>query len=192
MQKEGIGRPSTFATFIPTLLKREYIEILKDKKGEYLKATEKGIKAIDFLTKDNDTWIITSEFTKQMENTLDKITESKATYLDFIKQLHSKMNNFIPNKIEKKPPTQPQIEFAKKLATANNIELPKGALDSMKECCDFIEKYNRPSQKQVEFAKKIASDLNIKLPKDLESNSKVCMEFIANNKDKAFKSKKGA
>lgn len=192
LQKEGIGRPSTFATFIPTLLKREYIEILKDKKGEYLKATEKGLKAIEFLQQDNDTWIITSEFTKQMENTLDKITESKATYLDFIKPLHAKMNNFIPNKIEKKPPTQAQIDFAKKLASANNIELPKSALDSMKECCDFIEKHNRPSAKQIDFAKKIAESLKINLPKDLEKSSKVCMEFIANNKDKAFKGKKGA
>lgn len=192
LQKEGIGRPSTFATFIPTLLKREYIEILKDKKGEYLKATEKGLKAIEFLQQDNDTWIITSEFTKQMENTLDKITESKATYLDFIKPLHAKMNNFIPNKIEKKPPTQAQIDFAKKLASANNIELPKNALDSMKECCDFIEKHNRPSAKQIDFAKKIAESLKINLPKDLEKSSKVCMEFIANNKDKAFKGKKGA
>lgn len=190
LQKEGIGRPSTFATFIPTLLKREYIEILKDKKGEYLKATEKGLKAIEFLQQDNDTWIITSEFTKQMENTLDKITESKATYLDFIKPLHAKMNNFIPNKIEKKPPTQAQIDFAKKLASANNIELPKNALDSMKECCDFIEKHNRPSEKQIDFAKKIAESLKINLPKDLEKSSKVCMEFIANNKDKAFKGKK--
>lgn len=190
LQKEGIGRPSTFATFIPTLLKREYIEILKDKKGEYLKATEKGLKAIEFLQQDNDTWIITSEFTKQMENTLDKITESKATYLDFIKPLHAKMNNFIPNKIEKKPPTQAQIDFAKKLASANNIELPKSALDSMKECCDFIEKHNRPSEKQIDFAKKIAESLKINLPKDLEKSSKVCMEFIANNKDKAFKGKK--
>lgn len=192
LQKEGIGRPSTFATFIPTLLKREYIEILKDKKGEYLKATEKGLKAIEFLQQDNDTWIITSEFTKQMENTLDKITESKATYLDFIKPLHAKMNNFIPNKTEKKPPTQAQIDFAKKLASANNIELPKNALDSMKECCDFIEKHNRPSEKQIDFAKKIAERLKINLPKDLEKSSKVCMEFIANNKDKAFKGKKGA
>ncbi|RDU65771.1 type IA DNA topoisomerase [Helicobacter didelphidarum] len=186
LQKEGIGRPSTYATFVSTLLKRKYIEIMQENKNEYLKATQKGLQVIDFLQKDNDTWITTSEFTKCMEQVLDKITECKATYLDFIKPLHAKMNNSVPQKLEKKPPTQAQIAFAQNLAKANHIELPQNIKESMKECCNFIEKYNKPSEKQINFAKNIADTLNINLPKDIATNNKICMEFIATHKDKYF------
>ena len=190
LQKLGIGRPSTYATFIPTLLKREYVEIKKTnakKSKDEIFATNKGMQAIAYLESMQDTWITTHEFTKAMEEILDLIAESKATYLDFIKPLHEKMGNAIPTQLEKKPPSQAQIDFATKLANQHNIELPQEIQTNMKACCDFIEKYNIPTQKALDFAKKLAQNHNITMPKDIEKSAKVCSEFIAKYKDKKEK-----
>ena len=190
LQKLGIGRPSTYHTFIPTLLKREYVEIKKTnakKSKDEIFATNKGMQAIAYLESMQDTWITTHEFTKAMEEILDLIAESKATYLDFIKPLHEKMGSVIPTQLEKKLPSQAQINFAMKLAKQHNIELPQEIQESMKACCDFIEKYNIPTQKALDFAKKLAQNHNITMPKDIEKSAKVCSEFIAKYKDKKEK-----
>ncbi|GAB0173901.1 DNA topoisomerase I TopA [Helicobacter trogontum] len=192
LQKEGIGRPSTYASFVPTLLTREYIKIDKKGKKEVLVATQKGIQAIKYLEDMQDNWITTSEFTKSMEEILDLITESKATYLDFIKPLHARMGYAIPQKRETKKPTPKQIELATKIAKENNIELPSEVLESMKICSDFIDKHkqeNSPTEKQLDYAKKIAENKGIALPKEVEISFKACSEFINKHKSSTNKSK---
>lgn len=192
LQKEGIGRPSTYASFVPTLLTREYIKIDKKGKKEVLVATQKGIQAIKYLEDMQDNWITTSEFTKSMEEILDLITESKATYLDFIKPLHARMGYAIPQKRETKKPTPKQIELATKIAKENNIELPSEVLESMKICSDFIDQHkqeNSPTEKQLDYAKKIAENKGIALPKEVEISFKACSEFINKHKSSTNKSK---
>ncbi|TLD84680.1 type IA DNA topoisomerase [Helicobacter trogontum] len=192
LQKEGIGRPSTYASFVPTLLTREYIKIDKKGKKEVLVATQKGIQAIKYLEDMQDNWITTSEFTKSMEEILDLITESKATYLDFIKPLHARMGYAIPQKRETKKPTPKQIELATKIAKENNIELPSEVLESMKICSDFIDQHkqeNSPTEKQLDYAKKIAENKGIALPKEVEISFKACSEFINKHKSNTNKSK---
>lgn len=192
LQKEGIGRPSTYATFVPTLLAREYVKIEKKGKKEVLVATQKGIQAIKYLESMQDSWITTSEFTKSMEEILDLITESKATYLDFIKPLHARMHHAVPQKRQVAKPTEKQIELAKKIAKENNIPLPSEVLESMKACSDFIDKNkkeNPPTEKQLDFAKKIAEAKGITLPKEAETSFKVCSDFINKHKSSTNKSK---
>lgn len=189
LQKLGIGRPSTYATFVPTLLKREYIEIISKGKREELKATHKGKKVIEIL-KGSDEWITQHEFTKIMEEMLDSITEGKSCYLDFIKPLHEKLG-FQQMENQSKPPTEAQIKLAQDLAKQAGLEAPKDILDSMKGCSDFIESMQKkippkpPSQKQIDFAIKLAKDKHLELPKNYELDYKVCSSFI----DKALKKK---
>lgn len=120
------------------------------------------------------------------------ITESKATYLDFIKPLHARMHHAIPQKREIAKPTEKQIELAKKIAKENNILLPSEVLESMKACSDFIDKNkkeNPPTEKQLEFAKKIAQAKGISLPKEAETSFKACSDFINKHKSNTNKSK---
>ena len=91
LEKEKIGRPSTYATFLPKLLEREYIAIQKKGKNNEIIATNKGIEFIKTLSANNDEWITKSEFTAHMEEILDKISNGECAYLDFIKPLHEKM-----------------------------------------------------------------------------------------------------
>lgn len=78
----GIGRPSTYATIISTLLdeRRNYCKVV-DKK---MYATDLAISLIDFLDK-YFTDIVDSNYTANLEMSLDKISEGKLNDIDFLK-----------------------------------------------------------------------------------------------------------
>ena len=76
LEKEGVGRPSTYAAIIEVLLKREYVVREGSGKGAVLKATPLGIQVSDFLGVSFEKYVTTS-FTAQMESDLDDIERGK-------------------------------------------------------------------------------------------------------------------
>lgn len=68
MEEKGIGRPSTYASTIKTLVTRKYITT----KAGVITPTERGNKSIKFLEKYFPE-IVSSSYTANMEATLDKI-----------------------------------------------------------------------------------------------------------------------
>lgn len=74
LEEKGIGRPSTFAPTIVTLLTRGYV--VKDAKK--LLVTELGIMTVDMLT-EYFKGLINISFTAQMEEKLDEVAEKKHT-----------------------------------------------------------------------------------------------------------------
>ena len=88
----GIGRPSTYATIISTLLdeKRNYCKVI-DKK---MYATDLAISLINFLDK-YFTDIVDSNYTANLEKSLDKISEGKLKDIDFLKAFYSELENNI-------------------------------------------------------------------------------------------------
>ncbi|MBZ7963304.1 type IA DNA topoisomerase [Campylobacter sp. W0049] len=185
LEKAGIGRPSTYATFLPKLLGRGYVELKEKGKNKEIVATQKGISLIDFLEKNNDEWITKAEFTKQMEDILDSISKKELGYIDFIKPLHQKMGFVkIDDETQIKKPSEKQIAFAEKLAKENKVELPKDYKENIKICTDFIDKAMKnakplpSSEKQIAFAEKLAKENKVELPKDYKENAKICSQFI--------------
>jgi len=77
LEKEGVGRPSTYASIIDTLLSRKYIK--RQKKS--LIATETGIMVSDYLSA-NFPAIVDTKFTSKMELNLDKIAGGQLSYVD--------------------------------------------------------------------------------------------------------------
>ncbi len=75
LEKRGIGRPSTYASIIKTLLDREYVT----KEARSLKPTDTGMVVSGFL-EDNFAKYISDTFTAEMENELDEIAEGKREY----------------------------------------------------------------------------------------------------------------
>ena len=71
----GIGRPSTYATIVSTLIERGYIR--REKRG--FEPTEVGKMVSDLLTK-HFPKIVDYQFTAQMENDLDLIASGKKEY----------------------------------------------------------------------------------------------------------------
>ena len=72
LEEKGIGRPSTYAPTISTILERNYI----DKKGKIIYPTELG-KVVTLLLSENFTEIVDVSFTADMESKLDEIEVGK-------------------------------------------------------------------------------------------------------------------
>ena len=187
LEKEGIGRPSTYASFLPTLLKRQYIEIQNKGKKQEIVPTPKGLHIIEILLQ-QDEWITTPEYTRIMENILEEISNNKCKYIDFVKPLHAKMG-YQKSEFENKAPSEKQIAFAEKLCKEQNKEIPKEIYTSISECQKLIETLKKtapkkpPSEKQIALAEDRAKKLNVELPKGYKDDYKICSDFI----EKSFK-----
>ena len=86
LEENGVGRPSTYATIISTIVKREYVE----RKNKQLIPTELG-EAISKLLKEKFPKIVNTKFTAQMESDLDLVGEGKE---DYIALLHTFYDDF--------------------------------------------------------------------------------------------------
>lgn len=75
LEKRGIGRPSTYASIMRTIVDRGYVE----KVGKALKPTDTGDVVSTFL-EDNFPTYISDSFTAEMEDELDEIAEGKREY----------------------------------------------------------------------------------------------------------------
>ncbi len=76
LEKEGIGRPSTYAAIMGTLLARTYVEDLK----RMLHATDLGLTVNAFLTKRYAGNFIELDYTRRMEEELDRIARGEAAW----------------------------------------------------------------------------------------------------------------
>ena len=80
MEKQGIGRPSTYAPIISTIINRQYV----DREEGRFKPTSLGIAANEFLTK-NFPKVLSLPFTAEMETDLDKVALGKADWRKMMK-----------------------------------------------------------------------------------------------------------
>ncbi len=78
MEEQGIGRPSTYAPTVSTILDREYV--IKD--GKYLRITNLG-RVVTALMKDKFSDIADMKFTANMEEKLDSVEEGKTPGREF-------------------------------------------------------------------------------------------------------------
>ncbi|MEK7629776.1 MAG: type I DNA topoisomerase [Patescibacteria group bacterium] len=83
LEKREIGRPSTYASIISTLIERNYVE----KIARTLKPTDTGDVVSTFL-ENNLGKYISDSFTADMENDLDKIAEGKKDYVKTLKTFY--------------------------------------------------------------------------------------------------------
>ncbi len=84
LDKLGIGRPSTYASIISTLLQRKYAE----KVERSLVPTELG-KTVNELLVNHFPDIFNVKFTAHMEDELDKIEQHQTSYLETLKDFYS-------------------------------------------------------------------------------------------------------
>ncbi|MDO8557371.1 MAG: type I DNA topoisomerase [Candidatus Jorgensenbacteria bacterium] len=84
LEKREIGRPSTYASIIQTLLTRAYVL----KNGRALQPTDVGEVVSTFLEKNFEKYISDS-FTADMENKLDLIADGKENYVTTLKNFYT-------------------------------------------------------------------------------------------------------
>jgi len=105
LEEDGIGRPSTYASIITTLVLRNYI--LRDR--GYLKPTELGISICDLLV-EYFGYIMDVKFTAEMEEKLDLIEEGKLDYPKLLEKFYNSFKGELENAEQNIVKTQNFIE----------------------------------------------------------------------------------
>jgi len=98
LEKREIGRPSTYASIIKTIIDRGYVT----KEGKTLHPTDTGEVVSTFLENNFEKYINDS-FTAEMENELDEIAEGKIKYEKVLKDFYGPFSKDVrsKDKIEK-------------------------------------------------------------------------------------------
>ncbi|OGE76176.1 MAG: DNA topoisomerase I [Candidatus Doudnabacteria bacterium RIFCSPLOWO2_01_FULL_48_57] len=102
LESYGIGRPSTYAPTISTILERGYVE----KEEKKFKPTTIGLLVNDILV-EHFPKIVDYEFTAKMEEYLDEIAEGKLKWQPVIKEFYAP---FKENLEEKKTSVKKQVQ----------------------------------------------------------------------------------
>ncbi|MBE9076404.1 type I DNA topoisomerase [Romeria aff. gracilis LEGE 07310] len=84
LEKEGIGRPSTYATVIGTIIERNYAQLVNNS----LMPTFTAFAVTELLEKHFPDLVDVS-FTARMEQTLDEISTGEAEWLPYLKTFYS-------------------------------------------------------------------------------------------------------
>ena len=95
LEELGIGRPSTYAPTITTILNREYVE----KEGTSLLPTELGIIVTKILD-ENFHKFMEVDFTADMESQLDQIEEGNAEWKHVVEEFYSPLEEAIKTALE--------------------------------------------------------------------------------------------
>ncbi len=96
LEEKGIGRPSTYAPIISTILARGYI--IREKK--FLIPTDLGDKVTGLL-KEHFSDIVDAEFTANMENKLDDVEEGEKDWIRIIEEFYRPFEKTLVNAEEK-------------------------------------------------------------------------------------------
>ncbi|MBN1975964.1 MAG: type I DNA topoisomerase [Anaerolineae bacterium] len=107
MEKQGIGRPSTYASIVRTILQREYVE----RQGKSLLATELGYVVCDFLVAQFPDLFAVS-FTAKMEDDLDGIARGERGWVETLHAFYT--------------PFSEALGQAQETAQAQTISVPVG------------------------------------------------------------------
>ena len=92
MEQNGIGRPSTYAPTVSTILDREYV--IKD--GKYLRPTPLG-EVVTGLMEERFPDIVDMKFTARMEEKLDTVEEGKTPWKDVIRDFYGGFERDLKN-----------------------------------------------------------------------------------------------
>lgn len=93
LEKRGIGRPSTYASIMKTIIDRGYVE----KEGRTLFPTDTGDVVSTFL-EEHFTEYIDDDFTSEMEDELDEIAEGKREYEKTLKEFYKPFSKAVKAK----------------------------------------------------------------------------------------------
>ena len=116
MEENGIGRPSTYAATITTILARSYVE----REGKQLKPTALG-EVTTQLMKDRFKNIVDVTFTAHMEGDLDKVEEGKKAWVETLQAFYGDFEK--------------TLEKAEKDMEGTRVKVPDEETDEVCELC---------------------------------------------------------
>ncbi|EXS49317.1 DNA topoisomerase family protein, partial [Acinetobacter baumannii 1406589] len=109
LERMGIGRPSTYASIMQRIFAHGYLEEKAEgrSKKKYLYATEKAFQLFECLETNFNFYDF--NYTKELEEKLDKIAQGKAKYREVLTELDNDLDKSISNTTFKM--LKPQYDF---------------------------------------------------------------------------------
>ena len=172
LEENGIGRPSTYAATITTILGRNYVE----REGKQLKPTELG-EVTTKLMKEHFSQIVDADFTANMEKDLDEIADGDKQWTQV---LHSFYDGF-----------EKDLEKAEAETEGISYRIPDEETDVVCELCGrkMVIKHGRfgkflacPGYPECKNTKRIVNEMPGECPlcggKILEKKSKKGKKFF--------------
>lgn len=134
LEKRGIGRPSTYATIIRTIVDRGYVE----RQGRTLFPTDTGDVVSSFL-EEHFTNYISDTFTADMENELDDIADGKREYAKTLKAFYTPFTKDLKSKedIEKQTTLGDAPKEYKCPDCGKGMVIKLGKAGKFMSCVDF-------------------------------------------------------
>ncbi len=121
LEKEGIGRPSTYASIIDTILDRGYAR----KIGNALVPTFTGIAVVQLL-ENHFKNLVDYKFTSEMEVALDDIAEGKLDSVPYLKQFYSGKTGLATQVKEQEKKIDPKASRTVQLDQIKDVEVKIG------------------------------------------------------------------
>ncbi|MCL1834575.1 MAG: type I DNA topoisomerase [Oscillospiraceae bacterium] len=155
MEETGIGRPSTYAPTISTIIDREYVV----KEGKNLRPTPLGDTVTGFMV-DSFADVVDLKFTARMEESLDSIEKGKDKWKDVLASYYENLKK--------------SLDSAEAAPDAARIKVPDEVSDEVCDLCgrQLVVKSGRfgrflacPGYPECSFTKPIVVEMPGKCPK---------------------------
>lgn len=147
LEELGIGRPSTYASIIDTIVTRQYVEMV----DKAFKPTESGILTNDKLVEFFDS-IINVEYTASMEQELDEIAEGEDNYVNALTKFEDKFEPLLENAYDKMEQIQPEKTGEQCPECGGDLVVRKGRYGTFVACSNYPTcKYIKKEPEKIEY-----------------------------------------
>ena len=132
LEEKGIGRPSTYASIVQTVLKRDYVA----KQGRALVPQELGFLVSDMLVQHVNKYV-NVDFTSEMEEELDDVAEGKRSYLGVVKEFWSEFEKNVAVAKDSAAKVQEETDFLCDVCGQANMVIKWGRNGKFLACPRF-------------------------------------------------------
>ena len=188
LEELGIGRPSTYASIIDTIVTRRYVDTV----DKAFKPTDSGLLTNEKLVQFFES-IINVEYTAQMEKELDEIAEGEDDYVHALTTFEDKFEPLLENAYENMEQIQPEKTGETCPECGGDLVIRKGKYGDFVACsnyptCKYVKKEPEDIQYTGEDCPKCGSKMIYKKGRfgqfEACSNYPEC-KYIKNEKKKA-------
>ena len=188
LEELGIGRPSTYASIIDTIVTRRYVDTV----DKAFKPTDSGLLTNEKLVQFFES-IINVEYTAQMEKELDEIAEGEDDYVHALTTFEDKFEPLLENAYENMEQSQPEKTGETCPECGGDLVIRKGKYGDFVACsnyptCKYVKKEPEDIQYTGEDCPKCGSKMIYKKGRfgqfEACSNYPEC-KYIKNEKKKA-------
>ncbi len=147
LEELGIGRPSTYASIIDTIVSRAYVELV----DKAFKPTESGILTNEQLVQYFDD-IINVEYTAKMEKDLDDIAGGENDYVHALSTFEDKFEPLLENAYEKMEQIEAEKTGEQCPECGSDLVIRKGRFGQFVACSSYPTcKYIKKEEESIEY-----------------------------------------